>query len=59
MLPGRLSLSQHMFLVLHCSLGVHESVGMRGEVCWKTFPLSPTKWFPEEMRNGGGVGRKE
>lgn len=39
--------------------GVHESVGMQGGVCWKTYPLSPTKWFPEEMRNGGGVGRKE
>ena len=30
-----------------------------GEECWKTFPLSPAKWFPEEMRNGDGVGGKE
>lgn len=49
---------QHGFLVLNSSLGVHESVGL-GEVCWKTFPLSPAKWFPEEMRNGDGVGGKE
>lgn len=44
--------------MLNSSLGVHESVGL-GEVCWKTFPLSPAKWFPEEMRNGDGVGGKE
>lgn len=47
-----------MFLVLNHLLGVQEPVGSEG-VCWKTFPLSPAKRFPEEMRNGGGVGRKE
>lgn len=30
---ARLSISKRMFLVLHCSLGVHESVGMLGGKC--------------------------